>query len=344
MSLRLENISHAYDRAPVLTDASVTVSAGEILCLFGPSGCGKTTLLRIAAGLEPLQAGSVSIDGAVIASNAHNTPVQARPIGMVFQDFVLFPHLSVEKNVAYGLKGQPDAKAVVARQLDALGLAPLAKRYPRQLSGGQQQRVALARALVRAPKALLLDEPFASIDAVLRRQLREELRRILKQQNVAVVMVTHDPEEALSIGDRIAMMRMGRVVETATAHELFTAPTTPEGAGIFPGCQRLSGAIKAGVMMTPLGALPANTIADGPGIAILRKGALSARVDQAGAFTAADIRFTGPHWQVLLNPQSRGDSTPHNATQISVEMTTPPQLGDAINIDINTDHVFVFAG
>ncbi len=335
MSLFLRDITHNYGDVTAVSEASLKAAPGEIICLFGHSGCGKTTLLRLAAGLEALQSGVIELDGDEIAAPGRELPAERRSIGMVFQDFVLFPHMTVEKNVAFGLAGAAKAKKQTADQLDALGLSKYAQRYPHELSGGQQQRVALARALARTPRALLLDEPFASIDAVLRRQLRENMRRILKEQNVAVVLVTHDPEEALALGDRIALMRAGRIIETATPKELFENPHTPEGAGVFPGSQRLTGVIERARLKTPAGEFPADSLKDGPGIAVLRDGALSAFADSGGAFVVADVRFAGPGWLVWL--EGRADPV-----RLRLHMPTPPEPGQVMTIAADLSMVFVF--
>ena len=333
MSLSLRDISHRFGDVQAVEGASLEVRRGEIVCLFGPSGCGKTTLLRLAAGLEPLQAGEVALDGAVLASPSRRTPPESRPIGFVFQDYVLFPHLSVEKNIAFGLKGEADARARIAEQLSAFGLSELAKRYPHELSGGQQQRAALARAMARKPKALLLDEPFASIDIALRRRLREELRRVLKEQQAAVLLVTHDAEEALALGDRIALMRGGRIVEAASPEELYARPQTAEGAGLFPGCQFLDGAVSGGVFRSVLGEAPAAGLKDGPARAILRAGCLSARADAHGAFRVADVRFAGPGWTVLLEGKSR----------LAVRTDAPPPMGAACAVAADWTKAFIFS-
>jgi iron(III) transport system ATP-binding protein len=343
MSLILKGITHRFGDVVAVADASLEAAAGEILCLFGPSGCGKTTLLRIAAGLEPIQRGAVELGGELIAAPGRETPPEKRPIGLVFQDFVLFPHMTVEKNIAFGLDGVRNAKALIAAQLDAMQLGAMAARYPHEISGGQQQRVALARALVRKPHALLLDEPFAAIDATLRRRLREDLRRILKEQNVAVVLVTHDPQEALALGDRIALMREGRIVETSTPEQLFRAPQTPDGARIFPGSQIVAGEIGNGLLKTVLGEHNASALADGPGVAIIREGALSAAPimvggagdDAENGFCVVDIRFTGPGWTAYLRCLPGGDL-------IRVAMAQAPQIGDRISLTLDPDQIFVF--
>jgi len=337
MSLILEDISCRFGAVAAVRDAAVEVAPGEILCLFGHSGSGKTTLLRIAAGFEPVQAGRVELGGETLAQPGAEIPPERRPIGFVFQDYALFPHMTVARNVAFGLRGARDVKTRVAAELDALRIGDLGHRYPHELSGGQQQRAALARALARRPEALLMDEPFASIDVALRRRLREELRRILKERNVAVMLVTHDPEEALALGDRIAFMRGGRIIETGAPQTLFAAPQTPEGASIFPGCQRLDGRIAAGVLHTAAGAIPARGRADGPGLAILREGALAAVPDRDGAFRVADARFVGPDWRVCLE----GVADP---AMLAVRMETAPAIGALMTLVADLSRTFVFSG
>lgn len=336
MSLSLRDITHRFGDLTAVNEASVEAAAGEIVCLFGHSGCGKTTLLRLAAGLETLQSGVIELDGDIIAVPGRDMPTERRSIGMVFQDFVLFPHMTVEKNVGFGLAGADDATSQIADQLNAQGLNKYAQRYPHELSGGQQQRVALARALARSPRALLLDEPFASIDAVLRRELRESMRRILKEQNVAVVLVTHDPEEALALGDRIALMRAGRIIETASPQQLFEKPQSPEGAGVFPGSQRLAGIIESGWLKTSAGKFPAENLSDGPGIAVLHEGALSAYADEGGAFAVTDVRFAGPDWMVWL--EGRVDPV-----RLRLRMPTPPEEGATMAIAADLAKTFVFS-
>ncbi|WP_375201212.1 ABC transporter ATP-binding protein [Hyphococcus sp.] len=334
MSLDLDRISHNFGAVAAVRGASLSAEAGEIVCLFGPSGCGKTTLLRIAAGLEPLQAGEVRLEGAVLAAPKRESPPEQRPIGFVFQDYVLFPHLTVEKNIAFGLKGVPDAKARVAGQLMAFGIEQLAKRYPHELSGGQQQRVALARAVARKPKALLLDEPFASIDVSLRRRLREELRRVLKEQKAAVLLVTHDADEALALGDRIALMREGEIIEIAAPEDLYEHPKTPDGAGLFPGSQVFSGEVRGGVFRCALGEVAAAGLKAGPAQAVLRADSLIASCDELAPFRVADVRFAGPGWRVRLEQP--------NGAPLWVTMSTPPLVGDGVSVVVDWSKAFVF--
>lgn len=336
MAITLSGISHRYGTFTAVDDASLAVRDGEIVCLFGPSGCGKTTLLRVAAGLEPLQTGAVRVDGETIAEPDRETPPERRPIGFVFQDYVLFPHLSVGKNVGFGVaEGARRSRNIIAAELAAVGLEGFEKRHPHELSGGQQQRVALARAMARRPRGLLLDEPFASIDTVLRRRLREELRRILKSRDVAVLLVTHDPEEALAIADRVALMRAGKIIETATPADLFRMPKTPDGAAIFPDSQQVHGVIRGGAIETAFGRFMTDAAAEGPAIVVFRTGALSAHVDTDGPLRVVDVRFKGPRWTVYLS----GDG---NDQLLRVDMAAPPEIGAAVRIDTDPAGQFVF--
>jgi iron(III) transport system ATP-binding protein len=304
MSLILEDIRHRFGAVEAVAGASLEVSAGEIVCLFGPSGCGKTTLLRLIAGLEPMQSGRIELDGAPLTDAA---PPEKRPIGFVFQDFVLFPHLTAAENVAFGIPDSPrrDRIAQALKELKTVGLENVGGRYPHELSGGQQQRVALARALVRRPRAMLLDEPFASIDAVLRRRLRDGMRTVLKDYGAATVFVTHDPDEAVALGDRIAVMKEGRIVETATPLELFRSPRTPEGASVFTDAQRLDGRCENGIVRTAFGAFRGANGLSGPVAVVALPGALSLIADPGGPASIVSSRFSGPGWtSTVLAPDA----------------------------------------
>jgi len=218
-----------------LEDVSFTAPAGEITCLLGASGCGKSTLLALAAGLLRLQQGSILLGGEVLADERRSPPPEDRPVGLVFQDGALFPHMTIAANIAFGLP--KDRRGDVADWLAQVGLAGLAGRYPHELSGGQQQRAALARAMAPGPQVLLMDEPFASVDIVLRRKLRRDCRIILREQGTTTVLVTHDPAEALDIGDRIAVMEAGRIVQFASPQELHDAPASAAVGAMFGGAQ-----------------------------------------------------------------------------------------------------------
>ena len=219
-------IHHRYDNHPVLHGVSFTLAQGTIGCLLGPSGCGKTTVLRCVAGFEPIGGGEIRINGATVSTPHSTQPPEKRRIGIVFQDYALFPHLTVERNIAFGLRTLAAAEKArrIDEMLDVTGLAAFAQHYPHELSGGQQQRVALARALAPRPDLLLLDEPFSNLDVELRERLSVEVRDILKQQGLTAILVTHDQHEAFNIADEVGIMSEGRIVQWAHPYELYHEP------------------------------------------------------------------------------------------------------------------------
>ncbi|OFX00447.1 MAG: hypothetical protein A3E78_16185 [Alphaproteobacteria bacterium RIFCSPHIGHO2_12_FULL_63_12] len=309
MSLVLRDIRHSYGSGVVVDGASLEAAPGEIIALFGPSGCGKTTLLRIAAGLERLQEGSVDLDGATLANPQLNVAPEKRPIGFVFQDYVLFPHLTVRKNIAFGLGklAPPEREERIDAELKAVELTAFGDRFPHQLSGGQQQRAALARAFARRPRAMLLDEPFASIDIALRQKLRAEMRCLLKARATPAILVTHDPSEAIELGDRIAVMKNGRIIENAPAERLFTAPKTVDAALIFPGSQALACTPASDGVDTAFGGIGGLARPADAAFLIIHDGGVSARAAKDGPAKVIDCRFSGPDWLVsLASPSAAG--------------------------------------
>lgn len=222
--LRLDRVRHHYGKRPTVDGLDLALDAGTICCLLGPSGCGKTTVLRCIGGFERVSGGEIRIDGAVVSSEQHHLPPELRRIGMVFQDYALFPHLDVARNVGFGIRGAADEAKRVAQLLETVGLAHAARRYPHELSGGQQQRVALARALATRPRLLLLDEPFSNLDVELREQLAAEVRAILKASGTTAVFVTHDQNEAFAIADEVAVMADGRIQQIDNAYNLYHRP------------------------------------------------------------------------------------------------------------------------
>ena len=223
--LRLDDLTLAYGRKVVVADLCLALPRGAIGCLLGPSGCGKTTVLRAVAGFEPVAAGQVVLDGERLSACDVHVPPEQRRIGMVFQDHALFPHLTVADNVGFGLRGRPGAAERVKQMLDTVGLGHAAARFPHELSGGQQQRIALARALAPAPRLLLLDEPFSSLDVELRERLGGELRALLKASDITALLVTHDQHEAFAIADEIGVMQDGRIQQWDNPYTLYHRPS-----------------------------------------------------------------------------------------------------------------------
>ena len=258
MNLAYHNVSHAYGSTPVLQDISFAAAEGEILCLLGPSGGGKSTLLRLAAGLEPLQQGHITLGDQVLAEPGAEPAPEDRPVGLVFQDHVLFPHLTVARNIAFGIAQRSAAAQAerIGELLEQMDLSDLGERYPHELSGGQQQRVALARALAPQPGVLLLDEPFASVDATLRRQLRTTTQQVLRESGTTAIVVTHDPDEAMALADSIAVITHGRVVQHAPPTEVWRHPRTLEVAALFGDAQLISATNSDGEARCWLGNLP----------------------------------------------------------------------------------------
>ncbi|PSJ21187.1 ABC transporter ATP-binding protein [Halomonas sp. ND22Bw] len=264
--LAMHNIRHAYGHHLAVEDVGLEVRPGEVVCLLGPSGCGKTTLLRIVAGLEVLQQGRVDLDGRPIGrpGQAH-LPPEKRNVGLAFQDSALFPHLSVLQNVGFGLESLPakERRKRALELLDQLGMGRFAESYPHMLSGGQQQRVALARALAPAPRLMLLDEPFSSLDARLRDRIRDDTLHVLKKVGAGALLVTHDPEEAMFMADRIALMRDGHIVQMGTPRELYCAPVDPFVVTFFGEVNELEGTVRDGRVDTPVGEVMAHGLEEG---------------------------------------------------------------------------------
>lgn len=240
-----------------VNDISLALTAGEILALVGPSGCGKTTTLRMIAGLERPDSGVIRLNDRVVASESVFIPPEKRGVGMVFQDHALFPHLTVSENIAFGLRGQSavQIKETVGEMLHLVGLLPLAKRYPHALSGGERQRVALARALAPRPVLVLMDEPFSSLDADLRMEMREHVRRILKSRQATVVFVTHDQDEALYMGDRLAVLNKGHLEQIGTPEEIFHESNTHFVAEFMGDSDFLKGKVTHQGIQTEIGLL-----------------------------------------------------------------------------------------
>ncbi|WP_380166047.1 ABC transporter ATP-binding protein [Jannaschia sp. R86511] len=257
-----EGVRKTFDGTTALDDAGVQVAEGTSLALLGPSGCGKTTLLRVIAGLETPDHGTVSVGREVLTGFCHHVPAERRRVGMVFQDAALFPHLSVARNVAYGLSRQEVAAGRVQEALEMVDLAHLAQRRPHELSGGQGQRVALARALAPRPRILLFDEPFTGLDTALRVKVRTEIHALLRQVGMTSVFVTHDQEEAFVLGDRVAVMRDGRVRQEGTPAEVYARPADPWVARFVGEANLLPGRSDHRVASTVLGRVPLG--ADGP--------------------------------------------------------------------------------
>ncbi|HLJ99593.1 MAG TPA: ABC transporter ATP-binding protein [Streptosporangiaceae bacterium] len=251
--LKVEELRKSFGTTSVLDGVTLDVPAGSLTAILGKSGSGKTTMLRLLAGFERPDAGTITIGGTVVDNDRVHVPPERRRIGYVPQDGSLFPHLTVAANVGFGLPRRERSRA--AGLLEAVGLGGLGRRFPHQLSGGQQQRVALARALAIEPAVVLLDEPFASLDASLRATVRADVQRIFREAGTTAILVTHDQDEALSVADRVAVLRDGRIAQSAPPEDLYTRPVDPELARFIGDANLLDGVLAAGIVSTPLGPL-----------------------------------------------------------------------------------------
>jgi iron(III) transport system ATP-binding protein len=296
-ALRCQGLVKRYGDTVAVDHVDLWVPRGSLTALLGPSGCGKTTVLRLVAGLLDPDDGTIEIDGHVVTGPGVAVPPERRNVGMVFQDYALFPHLSVARNVAYGLRSlpRPQRAGRVAQALELVGLGALGDRLPTQLSGGQQQRVALARALAPEPDLILLDEPFSNLDASLRTAVREEVRAILKAAEQTAVFVTHDQEEALSLADLVAVMEEGRVHQVAAPQVLYTQPATRFVAEFVGEADVLPG-IRAGryLVDTPIGRLPTDrALRAGEVTVVVRPEALTVRPDPDGPGRVTGLNYFG---------------------------------------------------
>ncbi len=350
--LALRDIGHGYAGIPVLSGVSLELRAGEVTCLLGPSGCGKSTLLRIAAGVERQDAGSVAVGGRVVSDAKRHVPPEGRSIGLMFQDFALFPHLSVERNVAFGLTGPGAARGARARALlERVGLARHGAKFPHQLSGGEQQRVALARALAPQPPILLMDEPFSGLDNRLRDGIRDETLDILKEEGTAVLLVTHEPEEAMRMADRIALMREGRIVQEGAPYTIYNNPADREAAQFFSDINVIHGVVENFATDTPFGQFLTPGLADRADVEIIiRPQHLKMDFDRNGTGplpTQADgvpargrvvrARFIGN--QSIVEMAMDHDGSMLKATIPGVFL---PRAGTALWLSLRRDRCFVF--
>ncbi|MET0334595.1 MAG: ABC transporter ATP-binding protein [Rhizobacter sp.] len=347
--LELHRLGHRYGTRPTFAGIDLTLTGGTVCCLLGPSGCGKTTVLRCIGGFEHASEGEVRLDGQVVGSAQRHVPPEHRRIGMVFQDYALFPHLSVLRNVGFGVADKRAANDRAMELLHTVGLASVADRYPHELSGGQQQRVALARALAPRPRLLLLDEPFSNLDVALREQLASEVRTILKSSGTTAVFVTHDQHEAFAMADEIAVMHDGRIQQIASAYELYHRPNSRFvadfiGQGVFIEAEVLAPqrlGLELGEVLSPEPLRHADT---GQPCAVGERVQVLLRPDDVLHDDASPLRATVQHKafrgaEILYTLQL--------ASGARVLSLVPSHhnhaLQEAIGVRLDMDHVIAFA-
>ncbi len=282
--LVVNGLSRAFGGRRVVDTVDLNVAAGQVTCLLGPSGCGKTTTLRMIAGVEAVDQGEIWIDGVQVAGPGLMIPPEERHVGLMFQDFALFPHLTVAANIAFGLTGDKTAKAARVHELLArVNLEGFAAKHPHELSGGEQQRVALARALAPRPRVMLMDEPFSGLDNRLRDGIRDTTLEILKEEGTAVVLVTHEPDEAMRMADEIALMRGGKIIQRGAPYNIYNSPLDRAAAAFFSDINVIRGTSRGALTETPFGAFLTPGHADGGEVDIvIRPQHLKIDFDRAG--------------------------------------------------------------
>jgi iron(III) transport system ATP-binding protein len=333
--LTVDAVSKRYGGKLAVEAASLRLEPGKVTALLGPSGCGKSTLLRLIAGLDHPDAGTITLGDRILVGPGLFTPPETRGVGLVFQDFALFPHLSVLDNVAYGLRdaSRSERRATALRHLDAVRLADRADAFPHMLSGGQQQRVALARALAPKPAALLLDEPFSGLDAHLKSEVRADLLATLRAAGAAALVVTHDSAEAMLMADNLVLMVAGRIVQTGAPRDCYRRPATPEAARLLGEISQLPCQVSDGVARTIFGDLPAPGLPDGPAQAAVRpEGAIL-----GGPGVRAEVvahGFGGAFHEIELDREGQ---------RLRLRLATaPPPLGATVDVRLDPMHAAVF--
>lgn len=322
-----------------LDGVSLSVDEGQIVCLVGHSGCGKSTLLRVIAGVESLDAGSISIAGKTVSDSTTFVEPEHRNVGFMFQDYALFPHLTARQNIGFGLRVMPRNRrdGRVAEVIDRLDIAPLADRYPHQLSGGEQQRIALARAVAPQPGILLMDEPFSNLDRGLRESIRHETLSLIRTLGITAIIVTHDPEEALSTGDVVALMNKGKLIETAPGETLYATPRTAYAAAFFSRVNRLPALLNGDRIETPLGAFPATPDCPPNPVMLVRPQDILLN-DQGVLAQVLQRSFLGEMEEISLSIEGM-DQPLVMRTSIS----TAAQPGQQVRISVRADQIMLFA-
>ncbi len=350
--LEIRNLRRRFGNRQVVDDVSLSVQSGQVTCLLGPSGCGKSTTLRMIAGVDMQDSGEIYVDGNLICDTVFRVPPERRHIGLMFQDFALFPHLSVCDNVAFGLKGaNAEKRARVEALLGKVNLGWAIDKFPHQLSGGEQQRIALARALAPRPRIMLMDEPFSGLDNRLRDGIRDETLAVLKEEDTAVLLVTHEPEEAMRMADEIALMRNGKIVQQGAPYNIYNAPVDKQAVAFFSDINVIRSTSNGALTDTPFGQFLTPGLDDGAPVEIVirpqhlkldfdRHGkgplpTLSDGVAARGIVTRA--RFMGNESLVEFKMDHDGSDL-----KVTVPNVFLPKEGTPLWLTIRRDRCFVF--
>ncbi|MEL6294622.1 MAG: ABC transporter ATP-binding protein [Pseudomonadota bacterium] len=350
--LEIRNLTRSFGGRMVVDDVSLQIMPGQVTCLLGPSGCGKSTTLRMIAGVEMQDSGEIYVDGALICDTITRVPPERREIGLMFQDFALFPHLSVADNVAFGLTGsKAEKRGRVEQMLDRVHMSRFIDTFPHALSGGEQQRVALARALAPRPRIMLMDEPFSGLDNRLRDGIRDETLSILKDEDTAVLLVTHEPEEAMRMADQIALMRDGRIVQQGAPYNVYTRPIDRAAVAFFSDANVLRARVDGALAPTPFGRFLAPGIPDGTEVDIVfRPQHVKIDFDRSGEGPRPTVTEGVPARAVVERSRFLGNESlvefRLDEDGLILKVTVPnvflPQPGMVLWLRVPRDRCFVF--
>lgn len=339
--LRVENLNWTNSGKKILSDISLSLFPGEVLCLLGDSGCGKTSFLRLICGLEKEDSGEIYINEEIISSEKISVLPENRPVSMIFQDYALFPHMTVYQNIAYGVSSlqKEQKKSKIDKIIRDLDIQDHLKKYPHELSGGEQQRVALARAIVPEPLILLMDEPFSGLDRSLREYIREETITLLKNSQAAIILVTHDPEEAMLVGDRIALMRNGKINQIGTNDEMIFQPIDDYTVSTFSNVNTYQSAIKNKKVETPFGffQIPENISGKQAKILIRDQAFQIVNPTENNSYRVNQIDYTGENSRIELKATNSDTKV-----KITVPGKTSVKLDDKIGLSVDERYVHIF--
>lgn len=349
--LEIKTLRRSFGGRRVVDDVSLSVMAGQVTCLLGPSGCGKSTTLRMIAGIETPDAGEIWVDGQLICDAGRGVPPEGRGIGLMFQDFALFPHLSVAGNIAYGLTGSmKSARPRVEELLERVGMSAHIDAYPHELSGGEQQRVALARALAPRPRIMLMDEPFSGLDDRLRDDIRDETLDVLKAEGTAVLLVTHEPGEAMRMADEIALMRDGHIVQRGAPYNIYNTPVDKESAGFFSDINVVQAKVQGALADTAFGQFLVPGVADGTDVDIvIRPQHIKIDFDRSGKGPNPTIAHGTPARGIVKRARFMGNESlveflldGGDIMKAVVPSVFLPKVGMVLWLMIRRDRCFIF--
>jgi iron(III) transport system ATP-binding protein len=339
--LRVENLNWTNSGKKIVSDISLSLFPGEVLCLLGDSGCGKTSLLRLISGLEKEDSGEIFINEEIISSKKFSALPENRPVSMIFQDYALFPHMTVYQNIAYGISAlqKEQKKSKIDKIIRDLDIQKHLKKYPHELSGGEQQRVALARAIAPEPLILLMDEPFSGLDRSLREYIREETISLLRNSQAAIILVTHDPEEAMLVGDRIALMRNGKINQIGTNDEMIFQPINDYTVSTFSNVNTYQSVIKNKKVETPFGffEIPDNISGNQAKILIRDQAFQIVNPTENNSYKVNQIDYTGENSRIELKATNSDTQV-----KITVPGKTSVKLDDKIGLSVDERYVHIF--